>query len=74
MNALSVIESLLKNGKVPSMTIVFVTHGSGATRHEDYTCNPQYAKYIANDIVKWQVSYRRIISDIGWASAIKKLI
>lgn len=53
MNALPVIESMLKSEKVPSMTFVFVTHISGAARHEDYTCNPQYAKFIANDVVEW---------------------
>jgi len=47
MNALPVIESLLKSEKVPSMTILFITHESGAARHEDYTCNPRYAKFIA---------------------------
>ena len=53
MNALPVIESMLKSEKMPSMTIIFITHGSGAARHEDYTCNPQYAKFIANDVVEW---------------------
>ena len=53
MNALPIIESLIKNDKVPSMSILFVEHVNGGARHEDYTCNPKYAKFIANDVVEW---------------------
>ena len=53
MNALPIIESLIKNDKVPSMSILFVEHVNGDARHEDYTCNPNYAKFIAKDVVEW---------------------
>ena len=53
MNALPIIKSLIKNDKVPSMSILFIEHVNGGARHEDYTCNPNYAKFIAKDVVEW---------------------
>ena len=53
MNALPIIDSMLKSEKVPSMTIIFISHVSGGARHEDYTCKLSYAKFIANDVVEW---------------------
>ena len=33
------------------MTLVFVSHGEAAARHTDYVCDPQFARFIAEDVV-----------------------
>jgi enterochelin esterase-like enzyme len=40
-------------GGVPSMSCVFVSFLDPEARHRDYTCNPQYARFIAEDVVRW---------------------
>jgi enterochelin esterase family protein len=53
LSCLEVIEPLLASGAIPPLTCVFVTHASGAARHEDYTCNHRYARFIAEDVLEW---------------------
>lgn len=50
---MEVIEPLVASGAIPPLTCVFVSHLSGAARHQDYTWNPRYARFIAEDIVNW---------------------
>jgi enterochelin esterase family protein len=38
------------------MSFAFVAHESAAARHEDYTCNDRYARFIADDLLKWATS------------------
>ena len=53
MNAVPIIESLLETGALPPTTCVFVSHVSGAARHDDYTCNDRYCRFITEDVVSW---------------------
>jgi enterochelin esterase-like enzyme len=53
MNSVPVIQELLERGAVPPTTCVFVSHMSGAARHDDYTCNDRYGRFIAEDVVRW---------------------
>lgn len=53
MASLSVIESLIASATVPPLTSVFVSHVDGVNRHADMTCNPRYARFIAEDVVNW---------------------
>jgi enterochelin esterase-like enzyme len=53
MNAPAAIEALQKSGMIEPMTCLFVSHVDGAARHTDLTCNPEYAAYIAREVVGW---------------------
>lgn len=53
MNAIPVIENLIRNGHLPDMSIALVGHVSGAARHEDYTCNERYADFIGEAVMPW---------------------
>src|SRR5262245_16066911 len=51
MNAPSILVALMERGDIPPMTLVFVSHGGDAARHEDYVGNPQFARFVAEDVV-----------------------
>lgn len=53
MQAVQVLEALLESGSIPPATFVFVSHLSGAARHEDYTCNDRYSEFIERNVVQW---------------------
>jgi len=53
MNSLPVVQELMNSGAIPPLTCVFVSHVSGAARHQDLTCNPRYCRFIAEDVVEW---------------------
>jgi enterochelin esterase family protein len=37
----------------PQALSVFVSNNGAAARHADYTCNPDYAQFIAEEIIPW---------------------
>ncbi len=51
VQALPIISTLMQRGSLPPMTLVFVSHGGAAARHSDYVCDPQFARFIAEDVV-----------------------
>jgi len=51
VHALPIFSTLMQRGSIPPMTLVFVSHGGAAARHADYVCNPQFARFIAEDVV-----------------------
>ncbi len=53
MDCLPVIRECMTAGGVLSMSAVFVSYGDSASRHQDYTCNADYSKFIAEDVVAW---------------------
>jgi len=53
MDAPRILYELQKNGEIPSLTCVFVSHLNGEARHHDLTCNPGFSSFIANDVFKW---------------------
>ncbi len=46
MNVAPILDSL-------SISAVFVSHVDGMARHQDFTCNPRYADFIAQDVISW---------------------
>ena len=46
-----IFSALVQRGSIPPMTLVFVSHGGAAARHSDYVCDPQFARFIAEDVV-----------------------
>jgi enterochelin esterase family protein len=53
MNAPAAIAALQRGGMIEPVTCLFVSHVDGAARHVDLTCNPEYAAFIARDVVAW---------------------
>lgn len=53
MSMLSVLNELMAAGLIPRMSIVFLSHNGAQSRHEDYTCNDRFARYVAEDVVSW---------------------
>ena len=53
MDCLPVIREGMTAGGVPSMSCVFVSLQDSASRHRDYTCDADYSRFIAEDVVAW---------------------
>lgn len=53
MDAVPVLNALSDRGRMPRMTFAFVGHVSGAARHEDYTCNERYSRFIGEEVMTW---------------------
>lgn len=51
VQALPIFATLMQRGTITPMTLVFVSHGGAAARHSDYVRNPQFARFIAEDVV-----------------------
>jgi enterochelin esterase-like enzyme len=57
MDCLPVIRECMTAGGVLSMSCVFVSFQDSASRHKDYTCNADYSRFIAEDVVAWAQQY-----------------
>ncbi len=64
-NALSLLEKALADQQIPQMSFVFVASNGPQSRHEDYTCNDRFARYIAEDVFSWAKSQIDSISSEG---------
>jgi enterochelin esterase family protein len=53
MEARTVLNDLQQSGALPPVTCAFVSHGDGAARHHDLTCNANFARFIAEDVTSW---------------------
>ena len=53
MDAIPLLNNLFEGGNLPPMTIALVGHVSGAARHDDYTCNEAYARFIEGAVIPW---------------------
>ncbi|MEJ7602992.1 MAG: alpha/beta hydrolase-fold protein [Kofleriaceae bacterium] len=51
IQALPIFSTLIQRGSIPPLTLVFVSHGGSAARHADYLDDPQFARFIAEDVV-----------------------
>lgn len=72
MDALPVLEALLGERGIPSLSLLFVSHVSSdpsqvdyACRNEDYACNERYARFIGVDVAQWAQARNRGIRATG---------
>jgi len=72
VDALPVLEALLGEPGMPSLSLLFVSHVSSdpgqvdyACRHADYACNERYARYIATDVALWAQARNKGIRATG---------
>lgn len=56
VKAPAVVFDLQAAQSIPSVLAVYVTNESAAARHTDYTCNMEYASFIAQDVLPWLFS------------------
>jgi iron(III)-enterobactin esterase len=67
VGAPAVLGTLRRAGRIAPTLAVFVSHVDAAARHADFTCNPDYAAFVAQDVVSWllnqhpEVDPRRIV-------------
>jgi enterochelin esterase family protein len=65
MDTLAVMTDLQASGSIPPGICLFVSHRDHAARHDDYTCNPRYAGFIAEDVIRWAQVQEPQISNSG---------
>lgn len=53
VTALAVIQRLHDSGLIAPTLAVFVSHGGAPARHEDFTCNSDYANFVSQDVTEW---------------------
>ena len=65
ISAPSILEELTASGLIPQMSFAFVSHNGAKARHEDYTCNDRFARYVSEDIFLWAKNRVPSISSNG---------
>jgi len=58
------VRRLRDNGLIPDVVTLFVSHVSQASRNQDFTCCPDYARFIAEDLVAWIQQQYPNVTDI----------
>ncbi len=53
MDTLPVLKDLANRGASPGMTFAFLSHHGMAAREKDYTCNADFARFLAQKVVPW---------------------
>ena len=51
VGAAAVVRRLMERRTIPPAVAVFLSHGSAAARHQDFVCRPEYARFVACDLV-----------------------
>jgi enterochelin esterase-like enzyme len=51
VGAAAVVRGLQERRAIPPAVAVFLSHGGVAARHEDFVCDPEYARFLARDLV-----------------------
>ena len=51
VEAAAVVRRLQQQRAIPPAAAVFLSHGGAAARHEDFVCRPEYARFVARDLV-----------------------
>lgn len=65
VSALSILEQAIASGHIPPMSFVFVPSNGPQSRHEDFTCNDRYARFVAEDIFSWARSRLNSLNSEG---------
>ena len=51
VGAAAVVRRLQEHQAIPPAVAVFLSGGGAAARHEDFVCRPNYARFVASDLV-----------------------
>ena len=52
VGAVAVVRRLQERRAIPPAVAVFLSDGGAAARHEDFVCRPEYARFVARDLVE----------------------
>lgn len=64
MDCLPLIRALIETGRIPHVTLAFVSHVCSEDRQQDFLCSDRYTKFIAEEVVSW-VRARANIRETG---------
>ena len=53
VDCLPILSEGMTSGVIPAMSLLFVSSVDFDSRHKDYVCDPQYSRFIAEDVVEW---------------------
>ncbi|MGJ8672462.1 GNAT family N-acetyltransferase [Rubritalea sp.] len=53
MNIVPMLNTMHAKKHIPEMSYVFIGHVSAAARHEDYSCNEKYEKFVCDSVLPW---------------------
>src|SRR5215203_5397984 len=67
VEAEAVVRRLQERRAIPPTAAVFLSHGSAAARHEDFVCRPDYARFVAIDLVGSVREEHRGVTEIAIA-------
>jgi enterochelin esterase family protein len=51
VGAADLVRGLQERRAIPPTMAVFLSHGGAAARHDDFICSPDYARFVAYDVV-----------------------
>ena len=51
--ALPVLAAAMADGVLPQLSLLFVASNGPQSRHEDYACNDRFARFVADDLVRF---------------------
>lgn len=61
VQAPAVIQQLFGTTRLPPAVSIFLSNHSAAARHADFTCEPRYAAFVAEDVTGWvRASYPNV--------------
>jgi enterochelin esterase family protein len=67
VEAADVVRRLQERRAIPPAVAVFLSHGGAAARHEDFICRPDYARFVASDLVGSVREEHRGVTEIAIA-------
>lgn len=64
VEAARIVEQLQRDGSLPPSVCAFVSHHDAAARHVNFTCQPEYAAFIADDVRDWLLQRNPTVREI----------
>lgn len=65
VGALTILEKAVASGRIPPMSFLFIPSNGPQSRHEDFTCNDQYTRFVAEEVIDWAKNQVGSISTEG---------
>jgi enterochelin esterase family protein len=53
VGALAILERAIAGGRLRPMSFVFIPSNDPEARHEDFVCNENYARFVAEEVLAW---------------------
>ena len=53
MQVEEIVSRVVQSSSDPPLLFCFLSHGDSVQRHQDYTCNPLFAEFLATELTDW---------------------